>query len=66
MWKSLHVALLFLLSLSPVAAQSPPPSADEAAVRAIVAKYVNARELRDPALIEALFPARPSWVLPLE
>ena len=56
MWKSIF-ALLLLLSISPAAAQSPPPSADEAAIRAIVAKYVNARELRDPALIEALFTA---------
>ena len=35
-----------------LAAQSP---ADEAAVRAVVARYVNARELRDAAAIEALF-----------
>ena len=30
-------------------------SADEAAVRAVVRSYVDARELRDPAAIEALF-----------
>ena len=57
MSKSIGVALLVLLPLSPAAAQSPSSSADEAAVRSIVAKYVNARELRDPALIEALFTA---------
>lgn len=33
------------------------PTADEAAVRAVVASYVEARERRDPAAIGALFTA---------
>jgi uncharacterized protein (TIGR02246 family) len=32
-------------------------SSDEVAIRAVVRNYVNARELRDPAAIEALFTA---------
>jgi uncharacterized protein (TIGR02246 family) len=40
------------LANATLAAQSP---ADDAAVRAVVARYVNARELRDAAAIEALF-----------
>jgi uncharacterized protein (TIGR02246 family) len=32
-------------------------SSDEAAIRAVVRAYVNARELRDPAAIQALFTA---------
>jgi uncharacterized protein (TIGR02246 family) len=32
-------------------------SSDEAAIRAVVRQYVDARELRDPAAIEALFTA---------
>ena len=32
-------------------------SSEEAAIRAVVRNYVNARELRDPAAIEALFTA---------
>jgi uncharacterized protein (TIGR02246 family) len=40
----------------PLVAQEPAaPSADEAAVRAVVQKYVNAREAKDPKAIEALF-----------
>lgn len=53
------MGLLLLLCLAAVpsaAAQSPgTQAADEAAVRAVVRTYVNARELRDPAAIEALF-----------
>ena len=45
------IAICALLTAT-TTAQSP---ADEAAVRAVVARYVNARELRDPAAIEALF-----------
>jgi uncharacterized protein (TIGR02246 family) len=40
----------------PLLAQGPPPgSADEAAIRGVVQKYVDAREARDPKAIEALF-----------
>ena len=45
------IAICALLTTT-LAAQSP---ADEAAVRAVVARYVNARELRDAAAIEPLF-----------
>ena len=56
----LSVAALALVGA--VRAQSPsaPPlssQSDEAAVRAIVARYVEARERRDPAAIGALFTA---------
>ena len=47
------IALCALLT-APVSGQVP-HSADEAAVRAVVRSYVNARELRDPAAIGALF-----------
>jgi len=47
------IAVCALLT-APVSAQ-PPQSADETAVRAVVRSYVNARELRDPAAIGALF-----------
>jgi uncharacterized protein (TIGR02246 family) len=36
---------------------SPTQAADEAAIREVVRKYVDARELRDPAAVEALFTA---------
>jgi uncharacterized protein (TIGR02246 family) len=50
------VVLSFFLLLTPTLAAQP-SSADEAAVRQVVANYVNARELRDPRAIEALFTA---------
>ena len=53
-----HVLLLCLALAAPAAAQSPPASAaDEAAVRDIVRRYTQARELNDPKAIEALFTA---------
>jgi uncharacterized protein (TIGR02246 family) len=36
---------------------APPPPGDEAAVREVVRKYVDAREARDPKAIEPLFTA---------
>jgi uncharacterized protein (TIGR02246 family) len=54
MWRNLFVCLTFVAL--PIAAQTPAPAPrDEAAVRAVVARYVNARELRDPKAIESLF-----------
>ena len=47
------IALCALLA-APVSAQ-PPQSADETAVREVIRKYVNARELKDPAAIGTLF-----------
>jgi uncharacterized protein (TIGR02246 family) len=47
-----------LCCLIPVAVigQSPaPPSVEDAAIREVVRKYVDARERRDPALLAALF-----------
>jgi uncharacterized protein (TIGR02246 family) len=47
---------LCALLAAPLSAQPAPSRAvDEAAVREVVRKYVNARELRDAAAIEALF-----------
>jgi uncharacterized protein (TIGR02246 family) len=49
---------MFALALPLLAAEAPQStSADEAAVREVVRRYVNARELRDPQAIEALFTA---------
>ena len=50
----LATIVLCALLIAPVSAQ-PPQSADDAAVRTVVRSYVNARELRDAAAIEALF-----------
>jgi uncharacterized protein (TIGR02246 family) len=46
--------LISLSALAPVFAQKP---ADEAAVRDVVKRYVDAREQRDPKAVEALFTA---------
>jgi uncharacterized protein (TIGR02246 family) len=48
-----RIAILFLAAL-PVLCQTQKPS-DEAGVRALVARYVDARERRDAQAIEALF-----------
>ncbi len=45
-------ASLFLMSLLPLLAQKP---GDDAAVRDVVKRYVDAREQRDPKAVEALF-----------
>ena len=44
-----------ILILATACALSAQPSKDEAAVKAVVARYVEAREKRDAAAIEALF-----------
>lgn len=50
------ICLLCFTLTSPAAAQPPAaPAADEAAVRDIVRRYTQARELSDPKAIEALF-----------
>jgi uncharacterized protein (TIGR02246 family) len=53
----LAVAAGVLLASAGLAAQTPASATDEAAVRDVVRRYVNARELKDPAAIEALFTA---------
>jgi len=54
----LVVVALCGLMAQPAAAQGAAAAAtDEAAVRAVVARYVDAREKRDPKLLEALFTA---------
>jgi uncharacterized protein (TIGR02246 family) len=55
----LAVVALCFLAAHPALAQTTAAAAqnDEAAVRAIVARYVDAREKRDPKLLEALFTA---------
>jgi uncharacterized protein (TIGR02246 family) len=54
MW---HTGLALLLAGSTGTSAPAPPGqpSDEAAVRTVVQRYVNARELRDPAAIEAIF-----------
>ena len=42
---------------APAAAQESTRTADDTAVRDLVARYVAARELRDPKAVEALFTA---------
>jgi uncharacterized protein (TIGR02246 family) len=51
----LAASLWCLLSVSLLGQQFVPRQGDEAAVREVVKKYVDARELRDPRAIEALF-----------
>jgi uncharacterized protein (TIGR02246 family) len=51
------LAFCSLLSLPAGAQSAAPASGDEAAIREVVRKYVDAREKRDPALIAALFTA---------
>ena len=53
----LAVIALCCLAGQPAPAQGPAAANDEAAVRAIVARYVDAREKRDAKLLEALFTA---------
>ena len=56
MWRT--VLILCLTASGPAGAQSSAAkSSDEAAVRTVVRRYVDARELRDPAAIETLFTA---------
>src|SRR5437868_10468807 len=47
------MAAAFVLGQVPVAAQT--AAADEAAVRAVVQKYMDARDQQDPRAIESLF-----------
>lgn len=56
------IGLLAALTLSviatvPAIAQRPEPVSNDAAVREVIQKYVDAREKRDPALIAPLFTA---------
>jgi uncharacterized protein (TIGR02246 family) len=55
-FSSLSALVFAALALAAPAAQTRAPS-DEAAVREVVRRYVNARELKDPSAIEALFTA---------
>jgi uncharacterized protein (TIGR02246 family) len=56
MWSALLV-LCLTAATSAAAQSSAAQSSDEAAVRTVVRNYVNARELRDPAAIQAIFTA---------
>lgn len=56
MWSALLV-LCLTAATSAAAPSSAAQSSDEAAVRTVVRNYVNARELRDPSAIEAIFTA---------
>ncbi len=47
--------MCLVVTVASRAQESPRHAADEAAVRAVVARYVEARESRDPAAIGALF-----------
>lgn len=56
---SMRILLTCLLAgalMPPLLAQQPAPAAaDEAAVRDVIARYMAARDARDPAAVEALF-----------
>ena len=54
--RALLIAILCSVAVVRVSSQAA-PSADEIAVRDVVRKYVDAREKRDPKLLEALFTA---------
>lgn len=55
---ALLATVLCLLGSPPLGGQAPATqTGDEAAVREVVRRYVAARELRDPAAIDALFTA---------
>jgi uncharacterized protein (TIGR02246 family) len=54
MWRSAFLALFIALPAMDEQARSV-ASGDEQAVREVVRQYVNARELKDPKAIEALF-----------
>ena len=49
------LTLVGLLAIVPAVSQGTGPTNDEAAVREVVKRYVDARERRDPKAIEALF-----------
>lgn len=49
------VALCFVTSVAVMAQSAARGAGDEAAIREVVRKYVDAREKRDPKLLEALF-----------
>jgi len=51
----LFLTVFALLTIPSFPAQAPGSANDEAAVREIVKRYVDARERRDPKAIEALF-----------
>lgn len=53
--RSLMVLLWVAQAVVVLSAQPSPPAADEIAIRALVGRYVDAREVRDPQSIEALF-----------
>lgn len=46
-----------VVTLPAIGQNAPPTPADDAAVRDVVRRYVDAREKRDPALLAALFTA---------
>jgi uncharacterized protein (TIGR02246 family) len=54
---SVAFAVCCLVALPAIAQTTASGSADDAAVREVVRKYVDAREKRDPKLLEALFTA---------
>jgi uncharacterized protein (TIGR02246 family) len=55
---ALHVVVIGVLFASVgLIAQTPASPSDEAAVREVVRRYVNAREMKDAAAIESLFTA---------
>ena len=54
MWR---IIILTLITAPALLAQAPTSAADETAVRALIDRYVNARDARDESVIAALFTA---------
>lgn len=55
MWT--NVLLVSSMAISSVGQVTAPPAGDEAAVRAVIERYVDARDARDAAALAALFKA---------
>jgi uncharacterized protein (TIGR02246 family) len=54
---SIGIIGVMVVAVAGLGAQAPASADDEAAVREVVRRYMDARELKDPAAIEALFTA---------
>jgi uncharacterized protein (TIGR02246 family) len=54
---SIGIIGVMVVAVAGLGAQAPASADDEAAVREVVRRYIDARELKDPAAIEALFTA---------
>ena len=56
-WPAVHARIFSFLRARGILAATPPAGADEAAIRDLVARYVDARDHKDPQATAALFTA---------